>query len=147
MFKIRTGDELSASAITIPRFMLVLMSGFAGIALLLTVVGLYGVLSYAVARRRKEIGVRIALGARRGQVLGLVLRSAMKPVGIGLVLGLAGAAGVQRLLESVIIGIRPKDPLFVVVACGGMILASLAAAYVPAMRAASVDPVQALRSA
>jgi hypothetical protein len=77
MFQIRTGDQLAAAAVTIPRFVSVLMTGFAGVALLLTVVGLYGILSSAVAKRRREIGVRVAVGAGRRQVLGLVMREAM----------------------------------------------------------------------
>ena len=146
MHDVRTGEELSAAAITAPRLLTVLMGTFAGIALLLTIVGLYGVLSYAVARRRREIGVRIALGATRKGVLGMVLKEAMQLVIAGLVLGLAGAVGAQRLLESIAFGIRPGDPIFLVVACSAMIITSLAAAYLPAARAASVDPMQALRT-
>jgi len=146
MYGLRTGEGLSAVAVAVPRFLMVLMGGFAGVALLLTVVGLYGVLSYAVARRRREIGVRIALGAGRREVLGLVLREAMQLVAVGLILGLAGAAGTQRLLASIVFGVRPGDPIFLTVACGVMVITSLAAAYIPAVRAASVDPMQALRS-
>jgi putative ABC transport system permease protein len=146
MFQIRTGEDLSAGAITVPRFLMVLMASFAGIALLLTVIGLYGVLSYAVSRRRREIGVRMALGAGQKQVLGLVLREAMQLVAVGLILGLAGAAAAQRLLASIAFGIRAGDPIFLTVACGAMVVASLAAAYIPAMRAVSMNPVQALRS-
>ncbi len=146
MFEVRTGDELSAAAITVPRFLMVLMGSFAAIALLLTVIGLYGVLSYAVARRRREIGVRIALGAGHREVLTLVLKQAMQLVMAGLMLGLAGAAGAQRLLQSISFGIRPGDPIFLTLACGVMLVASLLAAYLPAMRAVSVDPMQALRS-
>ena len=146
MYQVRTGEELSATAITVPRFLMVLMGSFAGIALLLTVVGLYGVLSYAVARRRREIGVRIALGAGRREVLGLVLREAMLLVVVGLMLGLAGAACAQRLLDSIVVGIRPGDLTFLAGACSAIVITSLAAAYMPAARAASVDPIQALRS-
>jgi predicted permease len=146
MFEVRTGEDLAASAITGPRFLTVVMGTFAGIALLLTVVGLYGVLSYAVARRLREIGVRMALGAGRQQVLALIVRDALRLVGVGLLLGLAAAAGVQRLSENIVFGIRPGNPIFLVVACGVMVLTSLAAAYLPARRAAAVDPVQALRS-
>jgi len=146
MYQVRTGEELSANAIALPRFLMVLMGSFAAIALALTVVGLYGVLSYTVARRRREIGVRIALGAGRRQVLGLVLREAMQLVAVGLLLGLAGAAGIRRLLEIVVFGIQPADPIFLLVAGCLMVLASLAAAYLPALRAASVDPMQALRT-
>jgi ABC-type antimicrobial peptide transport system permease subunit len=122
------------------------MSGFAGIAVLLTVVGLYGVLSYTVTRRRREIGVRMALGADRGAVVALVLKDAMKTVAVGLALGVAGAAAVQRLLGSIAFGIRPGDPMFTALACGVMIVASLAAAYLPALRAALMDPTQTLRN-
>lgn len=146
MYQVRTGDELSADAITVPRFQMILMASFAGIALLLTVFGLYGVLSDAVARRRREIGVQIALGAGRSEVLGLVLREAMQLVAASLILGLIAAAGAGRLLRAISIGIRPRDPIFIAVACVTMVIASLAAAYIPAARAASLDPIQALRT-
>jgi ABC-type antimicrobial peptide transport system permease subunit len=146
MYQVRTGEEVSAAAIAVPRFLMVLMGSFAGIALLLTVVGLYGVLSYAVARRRREIGVRIALGAGRREVLGLVLREAMQLVVVGLTLGLVGAVGAERLLKSIIFGVRPDDVSMVTVACCVIVITSMTAAFVPAARAASVDPMQALRS-
>ena len=146
MFEVRTGEERAAEAIAVPRFLTVLMSGFAGIALVLTVVGLYGVLSYTVTRRQREIGVRIALGAGRGTVLGMVLRDAMRMVVFGLVIGVSGGVAAQRLLKTIAFGIQPGDPIFVTVACCVMLLASLAAAYIPALRAASVDPMQTLRS-
>jgi ABC-type antimicrobial peptide transport system permease subunit len=128
------------------RFLIVLMGAFASVALLLAGAGLYGVLSYAVARRRGEIGVRIALGAGRKQVLGLVVRQAMQLVAAGLILGLAGAAAAGRLLGTVVYGIRPGDPVILAGACCVLVIAGIAAAYVPAARAASVDPAQALRS-
>ena len=146
MYQVRTGEERSAMAFSLQRFVMVLTSSFAGIALVLTVVGLYGLLSYTVARRRREIGLRIALGAARGEVLGLVLRQATRLVLVGLILGLAGAIGAQRLLESALFGIRPGDPVFIMMAGGLLLIAGLAAAYLPAVRAASVDPMQALRS-
>jgi ABC-type antimicrobial peptide transport system permease subunit len=146
MHQIRTGEELSARAIALIRFPTVLMGSFAAVALLLTVTGLYGVLSYAVARWQREIGIRIALGARRGEVLGLVLRDAGLLVTAGLVLGSAGVFGAGRLLQSIVSGARPVDPMIVAGACCIMAMAGLAAAYVPAVRAASVDPMQALRS-
>lgn len=146
MYQVRTGQERSAMAFALQRFVMVLTSSFAGIALVLTVVGLYGLLSYTVARRRREIGLRIALGAARGEVLGLVLRQAARLILVGLILGLAGAIGAQRLLESALFGIRPGDPVFIMMAAGLLLIAGLAAAYLPAVRAASVDPMQALRS-
>ncbi|HWR52500.1 MAG TPA: FtsX-like permease family protein [Bryobacteraceae bacterium] len=146
MYQVRTGEELSASGIAPSRFLMMLMGSFAAIALMLTVVGLYGVLSYTVARRRREIGVRIALGAGRKQVLGLVFRQAAQLVAAGLILGLAGAVAAGRLLETTVFGLRPGDPLMLLGACCALIVASIAAAYIPAARAASVEPMQALRS-
>ncbi len=142
----QTGEDLSARTTAGIQFPMVLMGSFAAIALLLTVTGLYGVLSYTVARRRREIGVRIALGAGRREVLGLVLRDAGLLVIAGLILGSVGALGAGRLLGSTVYGVRPADLLILACACCIMVITSLAAAYVPARRAASVDPMQALRS-
>jgi ABC-type antimicrobial peptide transport system permease subunit len=146
MYKVRTGSEISAAAISRPRFQMVLMGGFAAAALLLTVTGLYGVLSYAVARRRREIGVRIALGAKRSEVVSLVLRQAALFVTAGIALGLAGAIGAGRLLENMVYGVRPGALSIAIGACCVMVITSLLAAYIPAGHAASVDPVRALRS-
>jgi predicted permease len=143
---IRTGEGLSAAVLAPARFLTVLMGSFAAIALLLTVAGLYAVLSYMVAKRRREIGVRIALGAARGEVIGIVFRRALLLVTTGLVLGSAGAFGVGRLLGDVVFGVPAGIPLIVAAACGVMAMTSSVAAFVPAARAASVDPIQALRS-
>jgi len=143
---IRTGEGLSAAVLAAARFLTVLMGSFAAIALLLTVAGLYAVLSYMVAKRRREIGVRIALGAARGEVIGIVFRRALLLVTTGLVLGSAGAFGVGRLLGNVVFGVPAGIPLIVAAACGVMAMTSSVAAFVPAARAASVDPMQALRS-
>ena len=146
MYQVRTGDERSAMAYSAQRFVMALMASFAATALVLTVVGIYGLLAYAVARRRHEIGLRIALGAGRREVLGMILRQAARLVVVGLVLGLAGAAGAQRLLESIAFGVRAGDPIFLLSAGAAIVIAALAAAYLPALRAASVDPMRALRS-
>jgi len=146
MYGIRTGDERAAVAVAIPRFLMTLMASFALIALVLTAVGLYGVLSYTVARRRREIGVRIALGAGRRAVVGLVMREAMALVVAGLALGAVLASLTARLLERVLFGVRPGDPLVLVAGCVVLVIAGLTAAYLPAARAASVDPMQALRT-
>jgi ABC-type antimicrobial peptide transport system permease subunit len=122
------------------------MFSFAAIALMLTVARLYGVLSYMVAKRRREIGVRIALGAGRRDVVSIVLRRAARLVAAGLILGSAGAFGVSRLLANVIFGVPFGIPLIVAGACCVMAMTSAVAAFVPAARAASVDPMQALRS-
>ena len=128
------------------RFLIAVMGAFAAIALLLTGAGLYGVLAYAVARRRGEIGVRIALGAGRGQVLGLVFRQAMRLVADRLDPRLGRAAAAGRVLGSMIYGARPEDPVILAGACCALVVAGMAAAYIPAVRAASVDPMEALRS-
>jgi predicted permease len=146
MYGIRTGDERAAVAVAVPQFLMTLMASFALIALVLTAVGLYGVLSYTVARRRREIGVRIALGAGRGAVVGLVMREAMALVVAGLALGTVFASLTARLLERVLFGVRPGDPLVLVTGCVVLVIAGLTAAYLPASRAASVDPMQALRT-
>ena len=146
IFGVRTGEERAAAAVRPMRFLTSLMASFAAIALLLTAVGLYGVLSYSVSRRRREIGVRIALGARRGDVLRLVLGEGLLLVGIGLLAGIAGAAVTSRVLASALYETSPGNPLFILVACGVLALAGIAAAYLPASRAASVDPMQTLRA-
>ena len=146
MYDIRTGEERAAEALALPRFLMLLMGGFALTALLLTAVGLFGVLSYSVARRRQEIGVRIALGAARGDVIGLVFREALTLVVAGLVLGLACAAATTRILAGVLFQVEPRSPLALAVASGVLFAAGMAAAYLPAARAASVEPMQALRA-
>ena len=146
MYRVRTMEELSASAIAEPRFQMVLLGSFAIIALLLTVVGLYGILAYSVIQRTREIGVRMALGATRGGVLGMVLKRATKLVIAGLFIGLAGAAGESYLLQTMLYGVHPNLVLLLAVACSLIALTSLTAAYLPARRAASVDVVNALRT-
>ena len=123
-----------------------LMGGFAAVALLLTATGLYGVLSYAVERRRREIGLRMALGAGRAEVVGLVFRQAAWLVATGLVLGLAGATVGGRLLRASVLGVEPPNLALLSLACGMLVGVSVAAAYIPATRAASIDPMKALRS-
>ncbi len=144
--RIRTGEQLAAGVVAEMRFSVALMGGFAAVALFLTVTGLYGVLSYGVERRRREIGLRIAVGAGRGDVLGMVFRHAARLVTTGLVLGLAAAAAGGRLLRLAMPGVAPLDWTLLFVACGALVVAGVAAAYIPATRAASVDPMKALRS-
>ena len=118
---------------------------FAALAFLLATVGLYGVISFAVARRRKEIGIRVALGARRADVIELVLRESMKPVGIGLAAGLMLSLALNQSLKSLFYQVTPTDPgvlTGVIVAIG---IGTLAASYIPTRRALAVDPATALR--
>jgi ABC-type antimicrobial peptide transport system permease subunit len=146
MSLVRTGEEITAAVRAPVRFMTVLMASFAAVALLLTVVGLYGVLSYMVARRRREIGLRMALGARRGEVIGIVGRRAAVLVALGLALGSVAALGVARLVGNGPFGLSAGIPMAVAGACFVMALSGALATFIPAARAASVDPVQTLRS-
>ncbi|MGA8026546.1 MAG: ABC transporter permease [Bryobacteraceae bacterium] len=146
MFEVSTMDDLLSSAIASPRFHMLLLGSFAGIALLLTVVGLYGVMAYSVLQRTREIGVRIAIGADRGMVLGMVLKQAMTLVFIGLVIGLAGAIAADRLLTKMLYGVTPHNPALLAIACCLIAATGVIAGYLPALRASSVDPVEALRS-
>jgi putative ABC transport system permease protein len=145
VFQIRTMAELLSLQVTEPRFHTVLLGCFAGIALLLTMVGLYGVMAYSVTRRTREIGVRIALGGSRGAVLSMVLKQALVLLAAGLVLGLAASWAADRLLESMLFGTSAVNPR--VLGLSGLLvtLTGLLAAYLPARRAAKVDPLVALR--
>jgi predicted permease len=124
-----------------------LLSGlFAVVALLLTCVGLYGLMAYTVNRRTSEIGIRMALGADRSRVAGMVLGETLLLAVGGLVLGFPGAVFASRLISSQLFGIKPWDPVTFLGACVLMTVATVTASYLPARRAASVDPMQALRS-
>jgi ABC-type antimicrobial peptide transport system permease subunit len=123
-----------------------LVGGFAAMALLLGVIGLYGVIAYSVSQRTREIGVRMALGAQRNAVYGLVMRQAGWLTVTGLVLGLAGAVGGATLIRKMLFGVAAWDAVTLVAVAAVLGAAAMAASFVPARRAASVDPVQALRS-
>ncbi len=118
---------------------------FAGIALVMAIAGIYGVISYAVTQRTREIGIRMALGAEPGQVLAAILREGMTLAAIGLVVGLAGAFAATRLLRSLLAGVSPYDPWAFLAVSGFLIVAALAANFIPARRAARIDPMHALR--
>jgi putative ABC transport system permease protein len=144
--RVRTGEELSDLVTQPARFVTVLMSGFAGIAVLLTAAGLYGVLSYTIARRRREIGVRIALGATRAEIVQIVTRRATALVVVGLILGAAISVVAVRLIGATMFGIPVGAPVLVAAGCGVLAVTSVLAAVGPAVRAASADPLDALRS-
>ena len=145
VFQVRTMDDLLSTQITGPRFHTLLLGCFAGIALLLTMVGLYGVMAYSVTRRTREIGVRIAMGASRGAVLSMVLQQALWLVAAGMILGLAGALAGDRLLKGMLYGVSSLDPRVLGAAALIVALTGLLAAFVPARRAAAVAPSTALR--
>jgi putative ABC transport system permease protein len=140
-----TMDQSLRSLTAAPRFLAALLGAFAVVALLLASLGIYGVLAYAVRQRTREIGVRIALGARPRSVLGMVVRTGMAHAAVGVVVGLACALGLSRLLRTQLYGVSPDSPA--VYGAVALVLASVAllACWVPALRAARVDPLVALR--
>jgi predicted permease len=143
--RVRTMDEWLARAVAGPRYQTTLLGLFAALALCLAAVGIYGVMAYSVNQRTREIGVRMALGARQRNVLGLVLRQGMGVVLIGVVIGLAGAFALTRVIGSLLFNVGTRDPsTFSGVA---IVLAAVAfiACYIPARRATKVDPMVALR--
>ncbi|PYU77903.1 MAG: hypothetical protein DMG50_29375, partial [Acidobacteria bacterium] len=126
--------------------MMALLSGFFGaLAGLLTMIGLYGVISYIVATRRNEIGVRMALGASRGNIVGMVMRQTVVLLALGTALGVALALGATRGAGSMLFGLQPNDPLSLIGASGLLIAVALIASFLPARRASRVDPMVALR--
>jgi ABC-type antimicrobial peptide transport system permease subunit len=142
---IKSLDERVANDLILQRLFAVLASAFGGLALLLATAGLYGVMAYSVARRTNEIGIRMAVGAGRSEVVKMVVRETMKLVIVGVVVGLAAALGATRLVESSLFGVKPTDPMTIGIAVSIMIAVTLIAGYAPARRAASVDPMIALR--
>ena len=143
---IRSMEEALAGSMAERRFILLLLGGFAGTALLLAAIGLYGVIAFAVSQRTREIGIRMALGASRRSVLRLVLGSGMKLVGIGIAVGGAAALGLTRLLGRMLYDVEPTDPATFASVALLLLLVSLFASLLPARRAARVDPIVALRS-
>ena len=143
--RLRTMDDVFSDSVARQRFLAQLLGIFAALALVLAAVGTYGVLSYLVTERQREIGIRMALGADRTNVLSLVLRQGLSTTVIGLVLGLAGAVGLTRLASSLLFEVKPTDPLTFGAVAGVITLVALLACVVPARRATRVDPMVALR--
>ncbi len=143
--RVRTMEEFQSASVAQPRFTALLLAGFALLAMSLALVGVYGVMSYTVSQRTREIGLRIALGADRQDVVWMVVRHGLALAGIGIVIGLLGAAAGTRLMERLLFGVSATDPMTFVAAAGALGVASVLATCVPALRAARVAPVTALR--
>jgi ABC-type antimicrobial peptide transport system permease subunit len=138
-------EEIVARRVASRRFNTLLMAVFAAVALALSAVGLYGVLSHSVSQRRQEIGIRMAMGAQVDDVLKLVIGQGMRLSLIGIVVGLAGAFGLTRLMVKLLFGVKPTDPLTFALVTAMLIAVALVACYIPARRATKVDPLVALR--
>ncbi len=142
---IRTLDDVVAEALGPQRFAMMLLGVFAGLALVLAAVGIYGVMAYSVSQRTREIGIRMALGAEQGSVLSMVVGQALRLAVIGTGVGLAGALGLTHFLSSLLFSVRPTDPLTFSVVAFVLVAVSALASFLPARRAAKVDPLVALR--
>ena len=144
--RVRTMEAFLADSVAQPRFTTLLLAGFACLAMVLALIGVYGVMSYAVSQRTREIGVRMALGANRYDVVWMIVRHGMALAAAGIGVGLVGAAAGTRLMEGLLFGVTATDRATFMVAAAALAVASLAATYLPALRAARVAPVTALRS-
>jgi putative ABC transport system permease protein len=139
-------EQVVASTISRPRLYATLLGIFSIVGLGLAVIGIYGVMSYSVAQRTREIGIRVALGAKQPQVIALVLGQSALLTAVGIVLGLSGAAMLSRYLEGLLFGVTPLDPVTFAAAAVLFTLVALVAAYGPTRRATGVDPLVALRA-
>jgi putative ABC transport system permease protein len=146
IYDVMTLDERIDAAIARPRFTAALLAAFAGAALLLAAIGVYGVLSYAVSARMREIGIRLALGAGGRRVVALVLGDGLRLAAIGAAIGIVAAIGAARVLRSVLVGVAPADAGLLAIGVAIMLAVAAAAAFLPARRAAAIDPIVVLRN-
>ncbi|HEV7475788.1 MAG TPA: ABC transporter permease [Pyrinomonadaceae bacterium] len=145
VFNVKSMDEVLATSVAPRRIPMLLLSAFAGVALLLAMIGIYGVTSYYVTQRTREIGIRMALGAQIGDVMRLVLKGGMVLAVLGIVIGLAGSFVLTRLMTSLLFGVNPTDVVTFAVVSLALLATALLASYLPARRATKVDPLIALR--
>jgi len=138
-------EEVRSMSLAGQRMNLLLFGLFAGLALVLATIGIYGVLAYSVSLRMREIGIRLALGARRTNVLRLVITQGMRLAAVGILLGLFGSLAFTRLMAGMIYGVSSTDPLTFLAVAALVVVVAVAACYIPARRAMRVDPVEALR--
>ena len=134
-----------ARSFAIRQLASVVVSGFSAVALLLAAIGLYGVLSYTVSQKKREIGIRIALGAQSTTILQLVIRQGLKIVGVGLLIGLATALTLSGLIAGILYGVSATDPVSIGMSVLGLGLSALIACLLPALRASRIEPIRALR--
>ncbi len=146
MFNVSTMDQLLSRSLQARRFSVLLLIVFAGIALLLAGIGLYGVVSYAVGLRTHEIGIRMALGAERSSVVRMVLGQGLRVVLIGLAAGVIIALAIGPVFARLVYGVGTRDPIALLTGAGTLLMVALLACYFPARRAAKLDPVAALRA-
>jgi ABC-type antimicrobial peptide transport system permease subunit len=144
--RLRPMTDILAATTAGTRFDAVLYGAFAGLALFVSAIGVYGLLAYSVARRTQEVGLRIALGATGGNVVWLILKQGFLPVASGVVLGAAGAVALSRSMSSMLFGVQPTDPLTLLTVGALLIVVGCIAGYFPARRAARLDPSVALRT-
>ena len=145
IYQVATLEQTLSDSVAPRRFNMLLLGIFAFIALALGTVGIYGVMAFSVGQRTHEIGIRMALGAERRDVLALVVLEALRLTPVGSLLGVAGAWALTRLLTSFLYAVRPTDPLTFLVVPAGLVAVAILASYIPARRAAKVDPMVALR--
>jgi predicted lysophospholipase L1 biosynthesis ABC-type transport system permease subunit len=145
MYRVFTMEGLASDSMVDVSFTMITLGVASGLALILGAIGLFGVLSYVVSQRTREIGVRMALGARATKVQRMVIRQGSLLLGIGVVLGVLVASGVTRFLESILFGVQPADLLTYVGMSATMVIIGLLASYLPARRASRVDPIESLR--
>jgi ABC-type antimicrobial peptide transport system permease subunit len=146
LFETGTAQQAIDGALDHRRAVMLLLGGFAALALFLAAIGIYGVLAYDISQRTREIGIRGAIGATRAQIVGLVMQQGLWKTGAGLLIGLASAVLLSRYMASMLFDLRPTDPWAYLLV--SLLLASVAAAasYLPARRAAGIDPIEALRT-
>ncbi|HVH55136.1 MAG TPA: FtsX-like permease family protein, partial [Vicinamibacterales bacterium] len=143
--RLRTMNDVFGASLSRPRLLTQLLGTFAGLALLLAAVGTYGILAYSVSERRKEIGIHMALGATRGNVMNRILGQGLRLTIVGLVVGLAGAFGLTRLQQAHLFNVTPTDPMTMASVSAFISVVALIACYIPAARATRVDPMVVLR--
>jgi ABC-type antimicrobial peptide transport system permease subunit len=146
LYELRTMEQLASSSLDQQRFLLFLFAIYSGVALLLACVGIYGVIAYLMSQRVPEIGVRMAMGAKPSDIVGLVLRQSFVIVLGGIGVGILASFGTNRILQSLVPGVQPSQTAIFVVVLPLLLTAALVASYIPARRAAKVEPMVALRN-